>query len=136
MLQRVGSDFGFRPSVLASIAQTRFGDAMDALPRSSKSCKKTSFFEKDVFFVKKTSFLQNVRKRRLFQKRRLFRTLLAAQMLGFGSCLPLWLGFGSCLPHRHLGFGSCLPFGVLKRLDGKQLPKPSKRRIFQQSVFF
>ena len=34
MLQRVGSDFGFRPSVLASIAKTRFGDAMDALEAS------------------------------------------------------------------------------------------------------
>ena len=46
MLQRVGSDFGFRPSVLASIAKTRFGDAMDALEASLLALLPPDFEEK------------------------------------------------------------------------------------------
>ena len=46
MLQRVGSDFGFQPSVLASIANTRFGDAMDALEASLLALLPPDFEEK------------------------------------------------------------------------------------------
>ena len=46
LLQRVGSDFGFRPSVLASIAKTRVGDAMDALEASLLALLPPDFEEK------------------------------------------------------------------------------------------